>query len=493
MKHQKLSDALQQLSDRHIAEAADFKRRPSPWIAAVAAVLALAILLGALLPRNTSGGTTLQDPTHLPTSPTVLMPPLLQVEPLSYKYAVSQASYPQLSQFGSGDAYSKWLDDQRNIHNQPLNYADNLRTTWQNMLPALLRESPGENIACSPANIYMALAMLAECAAGESRQQILDVLNADSMDALRVQAKHVWQGHYNNDGLSKSILGSSLWLDEGVNYNRNTVDLLADNYYASVFQGDLGTDEMNNALQSWLNEQTDGLLQDQAQNVQLSPETVLSLATTISYQVQWNNEFNKNENISAAFHGSAGDTVTTFMRKVDSAGYFWSENFGATLIGLRDGSKMWLFLPDEGISPEEIVGEVTQFLAQEPAKADAEFENRKHVILHLTMPKFDISGDLDIVPALKRLGITDAFHSKNADFSSILPKNDGSYVEKISHAARVLVDEKGVTAAAYTVINTYGAAMPPNEEVHFTLDRPFVFCVESRDGLPLFAGIVNQA
>jgi hypothetical protein len=26
----------------------------------------------------------------------------------------------------------------------------------------------------------------------------------------------------------------------------------------------------------------------------------------------------------------------------------------------------------------------------------------------------------------------------------------------------------------------------------FTLDRPFLFCVESRDGLPLFAGIVNE-
>ena len=37
-----------------------------------------------------------------------------------------------------------------------------------------------------------------------------------------------------------------------------------------------------------------------------------------------------------------------------------------------------------------------------------------------------------------------------------------------------------------------GAAPPPDQEMDFILDRPFLFVVESRDGLPLFAGIVNQ-
>ena len=36
-----------------------------------------------------------------------------------------------------------------------------------------------------------------------------------------------------------------------------------------------------------------------------------------------------------------------------------------------------------------------------------------------------------------------------------------------------------------------GAAMPPDEEVDFILDRPFLFVIESHDGLPLFVGTVN--
>ena len=37
-----------------------------------------------------------------------------------------------------------------------------------------------------------------------------------------------------------------------------------------------------------------------------------------------------------------------------------------------------------------------------------------------------------------------------------------------------------------------GAAVPPEEEIDFVLDRPFVFVITGEDGLPLFIGVVNQ-
>ena len=53
-------------------------------------------------------------------------------------------------------------------------------------------------------------------------------------------------------------------------------------------------------------------------------------------------------------------------------------------------------------------------------------------------------------------------------------------------------DEEGVEAAAYTVIMTTGGTMPPTEEVDFVLDRPFIFMIQTSEGLPLFLGTVNQ-
>lgn len=69
---------------------------------------------------------------------------------------------------------------------------------------------------------------------------------------------------------------------------------------------------------------------------------------------------------------------------------------------------------------------------------------------------------------------------------------DGIFISQTSHGARVMVDEEGCTAAAYTVMAAAGGAMPPVEEMDFVVDRPFIFVITGDSGLPLFAGIVNE-
>ena len=90
------------------------------------------------------------------------------------------------------------------------------------------------------------------------------------------------------------------------------------------------------------------------------------------------------------------------------------------------------------------------------------------------------------------MGITDVFDPDKSDFTPLTEQEDGIFVSQASHAARVMVDEEGCIAAAYTVMAAAGAAMPPEEEMDFVLDRPFIFVITSDSGMPLFAGIVNQ-
>ena len=485
MKHEKLSEALNQISDTYLTEAAQNKKRKQrPWLGAVAAVLAVAVIAAMayrFLPGQ-SGGQA--DPSNTqPPGNTVV----LSKEHLNYRIAApvypKMAAYPAQYEEVSYDA---WRQDQRAVHNQPEGYADNLQSYFSYIVPELLKGDDTQNAAYSPVNIYMALAMLAETTDGESRQQILDLLKADSIDALRTQAGQVWKAHYNNDTLSTSILGSSLWLHEDAEYNEDTVNALAQYYYASVFRAQLGTQEGNTALQAWLNEQTGGLLQEQAQNVQLAPNSVLALATTVLYQVQWQDEFRAENNFQGTFHGATGDTEETFMNRELSYGpYYWSDSFGAVHLPLEDGSRMWLLLPDEGKTPQDLLesGEISQFFSGT--------KNEKNIVVNLSLPKFDVSSEADLSDKLKAAGVTDIFQAGVADFSPILPQEDGGYVNQVKHAARVSIDEKGVTAAAFTVIDRCGAGMPPAETIDFVLDRPFLFYIESRDGLPLFTGIVN--
>ena len=42
------------------------------------------------------------------------------------------------------------------------------------------------------------------------------------------------------------------------------------------------------------------------------------------------------------------------------------------------------------------------------------------------------------------------------------------------------------------MILRHGAPPPAEDEIDFVLDRPFIFVLRSRDGLPLLAGVVNE-
>ena len=89
------------------------------------------------------------------------------------------------------------------------------------------------------------------------------------------------------------------------------------------------------------------------------------------------------------------------------------------------------------------------------------------------------------------MGITDVFDPSISDFSPMTDDTE-AYLSQAKHAARVAIDEEGVTAAAYTVMMAAGAAAPPEEEIDFTLNRPFVFAITGADSLPLFVGVVHQ-
>lgn len=113
------------------------------------------------------------------------------------------------------------------------------------------------------------------------------------------------------------------------------------------------------------------------------------------------------------------------------------------------------------------------------------------LIVDLSVPMFDVALDMDLTEKLKKMGITDVFDPTISDFSPMTDDTE-AYLSQAKHAARIAIDEEGVTAAAYTDMMANGAAAPPEEKVDFTLDRPFVFAITGADGLPLFVGIVHQ-
>ena len=469
MKRKLAQEALNEISDAHIDEAAHYKKkRIIPWLSAVAAVLVLAIGIS------------------------------LFSAPLTIKAgAVSLAAEPRVSErprWSDYDDEDQWRADEAQWRaQQEARDAASLEALSQ-MTPFLLEScrtfltGTGENRLYSPLNAYIGLAMATELTGGETRQQLLDALGATDTDALRSQVSALWENAYTDDGNEICTLAGSLWLDEALTYRQAPMDALAYHYYTSVYRQTLTDAQTKKDIQAWLNNNTGGFLKSAVNNLEIPEEAVMLLYTTIYFRSRWNNEFSAGANTQRIFHGTAGDRTHTFMNKQSSPMfYYWGDSFSAVALGLENGSRMWFILPDEGKTTDDVLQD-PQYLQMVMSSYD-EWANKKAMLVNLSVPMFDVQTTASLREGLQSMGITHLFDMGLADFS---PAFDGfAFITDAKQSVRVSIDEEGVTAAAYFELPAAGAAMPPEEIIDFILDRPFLFVI-TRDCIPLFAGVINQ-
>ena len=479
MKKEQIVDMIGDAPDEYVKDAKEYKKkrripRWSKWMGGIAAVLAIVLLIN-----------------NMPGIPLAI-----------HAHAVSKASEPRVSNYDSVRDKSK---EERDAWWAANDLRDDLR---DEALPSLaifselcsaemISGTDSTNRVWSPVNAYIALAMTAELTEGEAQTELFDLLGVDSLEALRGRISAVWESVYENHKDHEiCTLANSLWIDSDLDYAQDVMDTLAYDYYASVYQRDLGSDRTNTDITNWMKNQTGGFLSDRTGKTDLAKEDMmLTMASTIYFQAKWGDEFNKSLNTDGVFHSVAGDVDCTYMnQKLAEMNYFWAEDYGAVQMYMKNGSSMWFILPDEDKTVDDVLsgGDYMNMVTLSDAFPK---ENKKWMKVNLSVPKFDVSSSVNVKEGLENLGVSKIFDWTTSSFASTMQSQTSDYpvyLDSINQDTRVKIDEKGVTAASYIELNFgAGAAEPPDEIIDFVLDRPFVFVV-TKDQIPLFVGTVNN-
>ena len=339
-----------------------------------------------------------------------------------------------------------------------------------------------ENRVYSPVSLYAALAMLTEMTAGETRQQVMELLGEADGASLRQQIKDLWIGVYTDDDQSVCRLANGAFLRENAEVKQEAVDTLADWHFASTYRVPMGTAEADEAIAGWLNQNTGGLLSEETGSIRTEVDDLLRLYNTIYYKSSWQDAFEESQTGKDVFTAAGGtEQETDFMHRTESGSYQKGEGYTAAPRYLRYG-RMVFVLPDAGVTPESLLQQ-QGFLTELTGDYNA-------AELVWSVPKFDVKSSTGLNEALQALGVTDAFDGTKADFTPLT--DNGAVVDSVMQAARVKIDEDGVEAAAYTEIVAADSAMmeiPPT--VKMELDRPFLFVIFDNNNVPLFVGTVN--
>ena len=92
---------------------------------------------------------------------------------------------------------------------------------------------------------------------------------------------------------------------------------------------------------------------------------------------------------------------------------------------------------------------------------------------------------------MERMGITDVFRNEGFELSQEVQAQKPIYGTDMKQSGRLIMDEEGIEAASIVVYQPlYGVF--PEEEIDFTLDRPFLMVIVGDNEVPTFIGVINN-
>ena len=201
-------------------------------------------------------------------------------------------------------------------------------------------------------------------------------------------------------------------LNENVNFNDNLLQDMAKNYYAHSFSLDFKDDKSLKSIANWVSENTGGKLGNDKSSFNLNPDDVMVLINTIYLYDQWIDEFKTDLTKEDIFYLADGSTMNSdFMnRTYGSHSFVKGEGYTASGLSLKNLSQMIFILPDEEISPYELISDEEQF---KNIFNNISEGNRNVGEVIFKVPKFNFKSDLELNDLVKSLGIEDIFDSES--------------------------------------------------------------------------------
>ena len=353
---------------------------------------------------------------------------------------------------------------------------------------ALLDGTKNRNL--SPISVYLALAMAAEGANGDTQTELLQLLGCEDLEELRSVSGAMLDKLSFRSKDAALMIADSIWIDDHdglLKFSGDYLAVLADVYRSEANAVDLSSTETGKQIADWISEQTNGKISPDPNSMRFDPETIAVLINTIYLKDVWEERFSEDATEPGTFHAPDGDLTVDYMRRTfRESRIVKGDGYLRYSIPLRNAGYMTFVLPDEGVSLESLLGspEKVHALLNEGESMEAN--------VHVKLPKFEFRDKAELTSVFKALGAKLAF-SDGADFSAMC--DIPAQISRVIQESYIGVNEDGVEAAAYTMIIVNGAtAMEPRElpDVDFFLERPFLFVIESYGGTALFVGTVTE-
>jgi serine protease inhibitor len=359
------------------------------------------------------------------------------------------------------------------------------KVTLDNFTYSILKlETNKDNLVYSPLSIKYALSMLNEGASGTTKEEIDNLIKDLSLTK--------YDNIENVLSLANSVFIRDMYKNK---VNPDFTNALQSNYNAEVVY-----DEFKNAdnVNKWIENKTFKIIKNMLRDEQVQDKDVkMLLINALAIDMEWLNQFENSNTKSEAFTKENGDKINVAMMHNESKTdkFYKDEDYTVLAMPFRDynGTNLEFvaIMPNKEelnkVLTSDDMGTTINNLLDKMATP-----NNQN--LNISLPRFEYEYTKSLKSDLNTMGIKEAF-TPNADFTKI--SDTGLHVDEVLHKANIKCSERGVKAAAATVIIMKdNAMMPPEqqlEQVELKYDKPFMYIIrDTNTGEVWFVGTVYE-
>lgn len=341
----------------------------------------------------------------------------------------------------------------------------------------------GKNTLISPLSVLCALAMTANGAEGETREQMEAVLG------MSVEELNLYLYSYINSlpqgEKYKLSVANSIWFtdDDRFTVNQDFLQTNADYYGADIYKTPFDKQTLKD-INNWVKNETDNMIPKVLEDI--PDAAIMYLINALAFEAEWTEIYEKNQVRDKTFTKEDGTKQDVELMYSTEGKYIEDENATGFIKYYKERKYAFVaLLPNEGVTVSEYINSLD---GESLAAMLANAESRS---VETAIPKFESEYDTEMSGVLEAMGMSNAFNVTFANFSGIGDSTEGGiYISKVIHKTYIQVGEKGTKAGAVTAIEMNdGSAGPPDEVKQVYLDRPFVYMlIDCETNIPFFIG-----
>ncbi|WP_026494859.1 serpin family protein [Butyrivibrio sp. WCD3002] len=348
----------------------------------------------------------------------------------------------------------------------------------------ILKKDDSFNALVSPVSVFMALGMLTNGAAGDTREELLKAVSMD-MDEFNNAMTELIRSTSKDDEQLK--LANGIWVNGADKLIKEYKKKMKEEYRAKLCAENFSV-ETANEINKFVSKNTKGMINRLVD--MLPPASSMILVNALSFCGKWDKPFKEFQvNTEGVFTNVFGKKKRVTMLN-GTAGRYFEVKGGKGFLYPYENEK-YIFaalLPDRGMSVDDVLK------ASEATEITDALRNAIHTHVDIGIPEYTLDFETELSGIMKGFGVNNAFLSGKADFSEMLKGNGEDFISQIIHKTHIELDREGTRAAAITGVMVLGAAPPiPGRNKEVILDRPFIyFILDNADKIPVFAGRVDD-